>query len=74
MPRWTLGGQPSIRSMVKVKEKADAHKLIGRCLLWSAIPFNFAKNPFYVSMFEAAAIVGPGFKPPSYELRAHPSG
>ena len=65
--RCNPGGQPSIRSMVKVKEKADAHKLIGRCLLWSAIPFNFAKNPFYVSMFEAAALVGAGFKPPSYE-------
>ena len=52
---------------MKVKEKADASKLIGRCLLWSAIPFNFAKNPFYVSMSEATTIVGPGFKPPSYE-------
>ena len=65
--RCNPGGQPSIRSMVKVKEKADAHKLIGRCLLWSAIPFNFAKNPFYVQMFEAAALVGGGFKPPTYE-------
>ena len=65
--RCSPGGQPSIRSMVKVKEKNDAHKLIGRCLLWSAIPFNFAKNPFYVQMFEAAALVGGGFKPPTYE-------
>ena len=53
--------------MVKVKEKSGANKLIGRYLVWSAIPFNFAKNPFYVSMFEATAIVGLGFKPPSYE-------
>ena len=53
--------------MVKVKEKEYANKLIGRCLLWSAIPFNFAKNPFYVQMFEAAALVGGGFKPPTYE-------
>ena len=48
---------------MKVKEKEDAHKLIGRCLLLSAIPFNFAKNPFYVSMFEAVVIVGSRFKP-----------
>ena len=53
--------------MVKVRKKEDANKLIGRCLLWSAIPFNFAKNPFYVSMFEVTTIVGPGFKPPSNE-------
>jgi hypothetical protein len=43
---------------------------VGRCLLWSDIPFNFARNPFYVSMFEAASIVGPRYKPPTYdELR-----
>ena len=70
--RCNPGGQPSIRSMVKVKEKEDAHKRFGRCLLWSAIPFNFAKNPFYVCMFEAAAIVGPGFKPLSYEELRRP--
>jgi hypothetical protein len=43
---------------------------VGRCLLWSDIPFNFARNPFYVSMFEVASIVGSGYKPPTYdELR-----
>jgi hypothetical protein len=32
----------------------------------SDIPFNIAKNnPFYHSMFEVAAIVGPGYKGPS---------
>ena len=40
---------------------------MGRCLLWSDIPFHFARNPFYVQMFKAAAIVGPGYKPPTYE-------
>ena len=53
--------------MVKVKENTNANKLIGRCLLWASIPFNFAKNPFYVFMFVAVAIVGLGFKTPSYE-------
>jgi hypothetical protein len=40
---------------------------VGRCLLWSDIPFNFVRNPFYVSMFEDSSIVGPGYKPPTYE-------
>jgi hypothetical protein len=70
IPRTTPGAQPSIISMMKKKEKEEADKLVGRCLLWSDIPFSFANNPFYVSMFEAASIVGPGYKPPTYhELR-----
>jgi hypothetical protein len=67
MPRTTPGPQPSIKSMLKKKEKEEADKLVGRCLLWSGIPFNFARNPFYVSMFEAAGIFGPRYKPPTYE-------
>ena len=31
------------------------------------IPFNFARDLFYVPMFEAVAIVGSGYKPPIYE-------
>ena len=65
--RCSAGGQPSVKSMLKVKEKKDADTLVGRCLLWSDIPFNFANNPFYMSMFEAAAVIGPGYKPPTYE-------
>jgi hypothetical protein len=53
--------------MLKKKEREEADKLVGRCLLWSDIPFNFARNPFYVPMFEAASIVGSGYKPPTYE-------
>jgi len=67
VPRTTPGAQPSIKSMLKPTEKKQADKLVGRCLLWSDIPFNFARNPFYVSMFEAVSIVGPGYKPPTYE-------
>jgi hypothetical protein len=66
VPRSTSGAQPSIGSMLKIKEK-EADKIVGRCLLWSDIPFNFAKNPFYVSMFEVVTIVGPEYKPPTYE-------
>lgn len=67
LSRFGPGGQPGIKSMYKIKEKKEADKLVGRCLLWSDIPFHFARNPFYVQMFEAAAIVGLGYKPPTYE-------
>jgi hypothetical protein len=64
VPRTTTGTQPSIRSVVKIKEKQEADKLVGRCFLWSDIPFNIAKNnPFYQSMFDVVAIVGPGTRP-----------
>jgi hypothetical protein len=63
-------GQPSIQSMVKTKEKEESDKIVEKCFLWSDIPFNIAKNPFYHSMFEVATIVGPGYRGPSYnELR-----
>jgi hypothetical protein len=44
---------------------------VGKCFLWSYIPFNIAKNnPFYQHMFDAVAIVGRGYKAPTFkELR-----
>jgi hypothetical protein len=66
VPRSVPRGQPSIRSMVKKKEE-EADRIVARCFLWSDIPFNIAKNnPFYHSMFEVAAIVGPGYRGPSF--------
>jgi hypothetical protein len=65
--RSTPGGQPSIRSLIKIKEMEEADKLVAKCFLWSDIPFNIANNPFYHPMFEAAAIVGPGYMDPSYQ-------
>jgi hypothetical protein len=62
----TLGGQPSIQLLIKRKETEEADKLVAKCFLWSDIPFNIANNPFYHSMFEAAAIVGLGYRGPSY--------
>jgi hypothetical protein len=73
MPRSTPCAQLSIKSMLKKEEKEEADKLVGRYLLWSDIPFNFSRNPFYVSMFEAASIVGLGYKPPTYEELRGPS-
>jgi hypothetical protein len=53
--------------MVKKKEKEEADMIVARCFLWSDIPFNIAKNnPFYHSMFEVVAIVGPRYKGPSF--------
>jgi hypothetical protein len=66
VPRSTPRGQPSIRSLIKTKEKEEADKLVAKCFLWSDIPFNIAKNPFYHSMFEVVAIVSPGYRGPSY--------
>jgi hypothetical protein len=64
VPRTTPGAQPSIRSIVKIKEKQEVDKLVGKCFLWSDIPFNIAKNnPFYQPMFDVVAIVGPGTRP-----------
>jgi hypothetical protein len=68
VPRTTPGAQPSIRSIVKLKEKQEVDKLVGKCFLWGDIPFNIAlNNPFYQPMFDAVAIVGPGYKAPTYE-------
>jgi hypothetical protein len=40
---------------------------VAKRFLWSDIPFNIANNPFYHSMFEVAAIVGPRYRGPSYQ-------
>jgi hypothetical protein len=63
--RSTPGGQPSISSLIKRKATEEVDKLVVKCFLWSDIPFNIANNPFYHSMFEAAAIVGPRYRGPS---------
>lgn len=66
VPRSTPWGQSSILSLIKSK-KEEAEKLVEKCFIWGDIPFNIAKNnPFYHSMFEVDAIVGLGYKGPSY--------
>eukprot|EP00253_Pinus_taeda_P036730 PITA_36730 len=71
VPRTTTGSQPGIKSSMKKKEKVEDDRLVNRCLLWSDVPFNIAKtNPFYQPMFDAVAVVGPGYKAPTFvELR-----
>jgi hypothetical protein len=66
--RTTPSAQPSIKSMVKQKEKEEVDKLVGKCFLWSDIPFNIAKNnPFYQPMFDPVVVVGSGYKAPTCE-------
>jgi hypothetical protein len=68
VPRTMPGAQPSIRSMVKIKEKQEADKLVCRCFVWSDISFSVIKNnPFYQSMFDVVAIVGLVYKAPTYD-------
>ena len=67
VPRSTPGGQPSIHSIIKTREKDEADRIATKCFLWGDVPFNISKNnPYYHMMFEAAAIVGPGYRGPSY--------
>ena len=42
------GAQPSIRSMIKKKEKKDADRLMGRMIFWSDLPLSITNtNPFF---------------------------
>lgn len=41
------GAQPSIKSIVKKKEKQEVDRVMGRCRFWSDLPLNITKtNPF----------------------------
>jgi hypothetical protein len=72
VPRSMPRGKPSIRSMVENKEE-EVDEIVAKCFLWSDIPFNIAKNnPFYHSMFEVVAIVGPIYKEPSFNYLRWP--
>jgi hypothetical protein len=67
-PRTGSGAQPSIKSVVKKREQQEASRLMGRCLFWSDLPLTITRNnPFWQPMCDAIAVVGPGFKAPSYE-------
>ena len=59
-----LGGQPGIKSMYKIKEKNEADKLVGRCLLWSDIPFHFARNHSTCLCSKLLLLLGRGMSPP----------
>eukprot|EP00253_Pinus_taeda_P035915 PITA_35915 len=68
VPRTGHGSQPSIKSLVKKKEKQEADRAMGRCLFWSDLPLNITKtNPFWQPMCDAIVVVGPGYKSATYE-------
>eukprot|EP00253_Pinus_taeda_P017244 PITA_17244 len=68
VPQTGHGAQPSIKSLVKKKEKQDADRVIGRCIFWSDLPLSISKtNPFWQPMCDAIAVVGPGYKSATYE-------
>ena len=68
VPRTTPGGQPSIRSLVKKREKKEADKVMAKCLYWSDLPPSITRNnPFWQPMCDAIAIVGPGYRSATYE-------
>jgi len=51
VPQTIGGAQPSIRSVIKRREKEEADKFLGRILLWSDLPLNITKtNPFPVDV------------------------
>jgi hypothetical protein len=68
LTRTTLGAQPSIKSVLKKKEKKEADRVVGRCPFWSDIPLSITKNnPFWQPMCDAIVVVGPGYKSPTFE-------
>src|SRR5713101_4247053 len=59
--------QPSVRTMLKQREKEEADRIGTKCFLWGDVPFNIAKNnPYYHAMFQATGTVGPYYRGPSY--------
>ena len=55
--------QPSVRTMLKQREKEEAARVVTKCFLWGDVPFNIAKNnPYYHAMFQAAGTVGPDYR------------
>ncbi|KAK2979276.1 hypothetical protein RJ640_021976, partial [Escallonia rubra] len=67
-PRTTPGSQPSIKSAMATKEMTDNAKLAYD----ANVPFNGAHSKYYQPMFDAAVVVGPGFKAPSFhDLRGN---
>eukprot|EP00253_Pinus_taeda_P015582 PITA_15582 len=68
VPRTGPGAQPSIKSLVKKKEKQEAARVMGRCIFWSDLPLSITKtNPFWQPMCDAIVVVGPGHKSVTYE-------
>ncbi|XP_075668925.1 uncharacterized protein LOC142638744 [Castanea sativa] len=70
-PRTTPGAQPSIRSALATKVMIDNAKMnVARWWYHYNVPFYASQSPYYQSMIDSIAAIGPGFKGPFfYELR-----
>ena len=63
-----VGAQPSIKSVIKKRDKVEADRVMGMCFYRSDIPLSMTKNnPFWQLMYDAIAIVGPGYKSATFE-------
>jgi hypothetical protein len=67
LPQTKAGAQPSIMSVIKKREKAEADRVMGKCLFWSDLPLSITKsNPFLQPMCDAINVVGPRYKSDTY--------
>eukprot|EP00253_Pinus_taeda_P014538 PITA_14538 len=68
VPRTGHGAQPSIKSIVKKKEKQEVDRVMGWCHFWSNLPLSITKtNPFWQPMCDVIVVLGPGYKSDIYE-------
>ena len=66
-PRTTLGAQLGLKSVFQSKERVrQADMAIPRFLYDNCIPFNIVNSVYFQRMIDAVAVVGPGYKSPSY--------
>lgn len=65
LPRTTPGSQPTLESFNEKKRK-EVDMARRRFWYHNNISFNFAKSYFYQPMVDAIAVVGLGYKAPSY--------
>ncbi|KAJ6975641.1 hypothetical protein NC653_031465 [Populus alba x Populus x berolinensis] len=67
VPQNTPNSQPNIKRAMASKEKEhNARKVITRWWYDVNVPFNGVKSYYYQPIIDAKALMGPGFKGPSY--------
>ncbi|XP_025625660.1 uncharacterized protein [Arachis hypogaea] len=71
--RITPGSQPSLKSVLPSKQVVHKVKLgLARWIIDARIPFNAIQSPYFQPALDGVAVIGPGFKGPSYdEMRVH---
>ncbi|XP_057739696.1 uncharacterized protein LOC130956704 [Arachis stenosperma] len=71
--RTTPGSQPALKSVLANKQVKHKVKLgLARWIIDARIPFNAIQSPYFQPALDGVAVIGPGFKGPSYdEMRVH---